>query len=209
MQFPDPEILSYLDSLTPKRSKVLRDMEAHAKKENFPAVGPQVGTFLFQLVKLSGAKLIFELGSGFGYSAMWMAPGLPEGGQIICTELDPKKAEMGMAFLKRAKLQSKVLYEVGDALDSLESYQGPFDMVFLDLNKEQYPAVIPLAEAKLRSGGLLVADNVLWSGRVIDELDQSEATLGIREFNQILAGHDGFWTSILPLRDGVSLSIKK
>ncbi len=209
MQFPDPEIHQYLHEMAPKRLSILKEMEALAEKEKFPAVGPLVGGFLYQLAKISQAKMIFELGSGFGYSALWMASALTTGGRIICTEFDPERAKLGMKFLERAKLRSKVIYEVGDAVQSLNRYQGPFDMIFVDLDKEAYPEVIPLAESRLKAGGILVADNVLWSGRILEDQDQSKSTQGIRLFNATMAKHPDFFTTIIPLRDGVSLSLKK
>jgi len=209
MEFPSPEIDAYLKGLTPGRSKVLKEMEALAEEQMFPAVGPLVGRFLYQLVRVSGAKMIFELGSGFGYSALWMAQALDEGGQIVCTEFDREKAQMGLKFLERAQVRQKVLYEIGDALKSLQSYQGPFDIIFCDLNKEQYPQALELGLPRLRPGGMFVADNVLWSGRILDEGDRSEATRGIREFTEKIYKNPALFSTILPIRDGVSLSLKK
>jgi predicted O-methyltransferase YrrM len=101
----------------------------------------------------------------------------------------------------------KVIYEIGDALESFHRYQGPFDMIFCDLNKHQYLRALEMALPKLKAGGLFVADNVLWSGRVLDEEDKSEATEGIREFTQKIYSDPRFFTTILPIRDGVSVSI--
>ena len=118
MDFPSPEIDAYLHELTPERSEILVEMEALAADQMFPAVGPLVGRVLFQLARIAGARVIFELGSGFGYSALWLAMAIPEDGQIICTEFDKEKAEAGMRFLERAQMMHKVIYEVGDALES-------------------------------------------------------------------------------------------
>lgn len=208
MQFPSPEIDAYLHELTPERSKVMQEMEALAKEENFPAVGPLVGRLLYQLIKISGANQILELGSGFGYSALWMAMALPDEGGILCTEFDKKKAEKGMKFLERAHLGHKVLYEVGDALETIKNYTRSYDFIFCDLNKERYPQALEMGLSRLKPGGLFVADNVLWSGNVLDPEDQSEATKGIREFNKSIYGHPDLFTTIVPLRDGVSISWK-
>lgn len=209
MEFPSPEISEYLHELTPERSDIMKEMEAMAEEQSFPAIGPLVGRFLYQLAAISKARMVFELGSGFGYSAMWMAMALPEDGQIVCTEFDKKKAETGLKFLDRAKLRHKVIYEIGDALKSFERYQGPFDLVFCDLDKQQYPKVLEMAVPRLRSGGLLVADNVLWSGRILDPEDRSEATQGIRKFDEKIYSHPDLFSTIIPLRDGVSVSLKK
>jgi len=209
MEFPSPEISDYLLQLTPERNVLLKEMEAIAEEQMFPAVGPMVGRFLYQLAKISGAKMIFELGSGFAYSTLWFAMAIPEDGQIIATDFDREKAELGLKFLERADQRHKVLYEVGDALDAFRRYKGPFDIIFCDLNKEQYPKVLEMAVPRLRKGGLLVADNVLWSGRVLDESDRSAATRGIREFNEKVSQHPELFPTIIPLRDGVLVAIKE
>lgn len=208
MEFPSPEISEYLFDLTPERNTLLKEMEAMAEEQMFPAVGPLVGRFLYQLTKLSGARMIFELGSGFAYSTLWFAMAIPEGSQIIATDFDKEKAGLGLKFLERAKLRHKVLYEVGDALQSFRRYRGPFDIVFLDLNKEQYPQALELAVPRLKKGGLLLADNVLWSGRILDQKDRSPATEGIRKFNEAVYQHPQLFPTIIPLRDGVLVAIK-
>ncbi len=208
MQFPSPEIDAYLQNLVSPVDALLQEMADWAQSQNFPAVGPLVGRLLFQLVKWGGVQRIFELGSGFAYSALWMARALPPQGHMVCTEFDRDKASLGLQFLERAGLRDKVVYEVGDALKSLEAYRGPFDLIFLDLNKEQYSQALELALPRLKIGGLLVADNVLWSGRVLDASDSSAATEGIRRFTREIFSHPQLSSSILPLRDGVSLSLK-
>ncbi len=209
MQFPSPEIDAYLKELTPESFELMKELEAQAEEQNFPIIGPLVGRLLYQLIKISKTKVIFELGSGFGYSALWMAMAIPEGSQIICTEYDKAKAEMGMRFLERAKLRHKVIYEVGDALQIFHRYEGPFDLIFCDIDKHQYPKALDLGLPRLKPGGLFVADNVLWSGKVLDEEDQSKATQGIREFNRKIYEDRHLFTSIIPLRDGVSVSLKQ
>ncbi len=208
MNFPSPEIDAYLYELTPERSELMKEMEAMAEEQRFPSVGPLVGRFLYQLAKISNAKMIFELGSGYGYSALWLAMALPDDGQILCTEFDKAKAEIGMKFLDRAKLMHKVVYEIGDALECFHRYQGPFDFIFCDLDKHQYPKALEMGIPRLKEGGLFVADNVLWSSRILDEEDRSEATEGIRKFNERIYSHPELFSTILPIRDGVSLSLK-
>jgi predicted O-methyltransferase YrrM len=208
MDFPSPDIDDYLHEITPERSELMKEMEALAEEQMFPAVGPLVGRFLYQLAKISGAKMIFELGSGFAYSAMWLAMAIPEDGQIVCTEFDKTKAELGLKFLDRAKLRHKVIYEIGDALESFHRYQGPFDLIFCDLDKHQYPKALEMGVPRLKKGGLFIADNVLWSGRILNPDDRSESTEGIRKFNEKIYSHPELFTTILPIRDGVSVSLK-
>ena len=175
----------------------------------FPLVGPLVGRFLYQLTLLSGAKKIFEMGSGFGYSAAWFAKALPEAGEIVLTEGSEKLTRQAKDFLKRAALEKKAKIETGDAIQILRRTKGPFDLIFLDIDKEQYPEAFHQALPKIRKGGLLVADNVLWFGKVIDHRDRTEATEGIREFTRLIYGSEDLATTIVPLRDGVSVSVKR
>jgi len=208
MEFPSPEICAYLQELTPETSEIFTEIEALAAETDFPIIGPLVGRILYQLVKLSRCKNVFELGSGFGYSALWIASALPKDGQIICTEFDKAKAERGMKFLERAKLRHKVIYEVGSALESFHRYHGPFDMIFCDIDKQDYPKALEMGVPKLKKGGLFVADNVLWSGRILDPEDRSKETKGILAFNERIYAHPQLFSSILPVRDGLSVSLK-
>jgi caffeoyl-CoA O-methyltransferase len=209
MNFLPPEIESYLMSLTPPRDEILSELEAIAEEKGFPAVGPLVGRFLYQLVKISSTKTIFELGSGFGYSAFWLAMALPEDGQIVCTEWSKENAELGMKFLGRAGLKHKITYEVGDALEVFNRYAGPYDLIFCDIEKHQYPRALEIGLPKLKSGGLFVADNTLWFGRVADPEDHSAETEGIRQFDRMLYDNPYLFSTIIPLRDGVSVSVKE
>ena len=209
MNFPEPEIDEYLHQITPPSPEIIAEVEALAAERNFPIIGPLVGRVLYQLVKISKAKNVFELGSGFGYSALWIASAMPENGQMICTEFDKAKAEEGMRYLERAKLMHKVIYEVGSALENFHRYQGPFDIIFCDIDKHEYPKALELSVPKLKSGGLFLADNTLWSGRILDPDDKSRETQGIRQFNEKLFSDPRLFGSILPLRDGVGIGLKR
>jgi len=209
MDFPSPEIDAYLKDLTPERTEILREVEALAAEENFPIVGPLVGRILYQWVKVSQTKSVFELGSGYAYSALWIAMALPDNGQMVCTEFDKKKAERGMNFLDRAKLRHKVIYEVGSALEAFHRYQGPFDLIFCDLDKQDYPKALEMGVDRLKPGGLFLADNVLWSGRILDPEDRSKETQGIRKFNERIYSHPELFSTILPVRDGVAVCLKQ
>ncbi|MFO1519696.1 MAG: O-methyltransferase [bacterium] len=209
MNFLPPFLESYLNSLLPERGEIFLEMEALAEKRGFPAIGPLVGRLLYQCVKLTGVKQVFELGSGFGYSALWIASALPEDGKIICTEYSKENAEVGMKFLDRAHLLHKVTYEVGDALENFHRYPGPFDLIFCDIDKHQYPQALEASLPKLKSGGLFVADNVLWSGKVADCNDTTDATEGIRRFNRMIYSVPKLFSTVIPLRDGVSISVKE
>jgi predicted O-methyltransferase YrrM len=203
----NPEIEEYIESLTPARDTVLEEMEEHARLSEFPIVGPLVGRLLFQLAVMINAKSVFELGSGFGYSAYWFAKAVGEGGSVVYTDMSVENARAAEDFLERAGLRPRVDIRTGDAVRVLEESKGGFDIIFNDIDKEYYPLVVDAAYEKLRKGGIFITDNVLWSGRVLSD-DGSPGTEGVREFTRLLLSKAGFFTAIIPLRDGVSVSLK-
>lgn len=198
---------NYLQQLMPQRDAVLVEMEEYAAREKFPLVGPQVGQLLEILARSIEAEHIIELGSGFGYSAVWFARALLEGDRLIQTDMKEENARLSESFFEKAGLSDFFDFRVGDALDVLKQEPGPFDIIFNDMYKEHYPKVIELAYEKLRPGGLLITDNTLWKGKVLDE-EPDLKTRGVQDFNALMAKHDDFLTIQLPLRDGVSLSYR-
>ena len=203
----DPEIVDYLFQVTPERDAVLQEMESLAEERNFPIVGPLVGRILYQLVVLTQAKKIFELGSGFGYSAYWLAKGMQDRGRIFCVEGNEENVRMAKEFFKKGGMEKRVHIQGGDALRLIEKEEGPFDIIFNDVDKEQYPEVFRKAVPKLREGGILISDNLLWSGQVLTH-EPDEATKGILDYTQLIYGSEDLFTTILPVRDGISVSIK-
>jgi predicted O-methyltransferase YrrM len=197
----------YLQQLMPQRDSVLAEMEEYAAKEKFPLVGPQVGQLLEILARTMEAEHIIELGSGFGYSAVWFARALLEGDRLVQTDMKEENARLSEEFFEKAGLGEFFDFRVGDALQVLEQEEGPFDIIFNDMYKEHYPRVIELAYKKLRPGGLLITDNTLWKGKVLDEAPDPK-TRGVQEFNRLMADHDDFMTIQMPLRDGVALSYR-
>ncbi|UCD17925.1 MAG: O-methyltransferase [Candidatus Zixiibacteriota bacterium] len=207
MQIITPELNEYMAALLPERDEVLQEMEEYAKQRRFPIIGPLCGTFLSQLALVIRARSIFEMGSGFGYSAYWFRKGMRDGGIVICTDGDAGNRDRALAYHGRTAFQSELHFRVGDAKEIITEYDEPFDIIFNDIDKEQYPAVPELAFPRLRAGGILITDNVLWSGRVIEE-DDAKSTQGVREFNRILFGADLVLSSIIPIRDGLGLAVK-
>jgi predicted O-methyltransferase YrrM len=203
-----PTIESYLQSVFPSSDGLLSEMEAEADCRGFPAVGPQVGALLHILVRSLGARRVLELGSGFGYSAVWMGRALPEGGEIHLTDGEAGNLAQARGFLERAGLLAHARFHQGDALQIAGRLEGPFDLVFNDIDKEHYPEAIEPALRLLRPGGLLVTDNALWYGKVADPEASDQATRGVREYNRAVLAHPGLTTSILPLRDGLAISLK-
>lgn len=202
-----PEIERYLDSLLPQRDAVFIEMEKYADKEGFPAVGPQVGALLALLVNISGASKILELGSGFGYSAMWMAKAMTTEGIIILTDESADFKKKAAGYFEKIGLSDRIEYKVGNSIQIMTELTGPFDLIFNDIDKEDYPAVIDLAYPRLRKGGILVTDNTLWYGHVVSD-EPDETTRAILKHNDVLTSHSGFFTVQLPLRDGLSVSVK-
>jgi predicted O-methyltransferase YrrM len=172
-------------------------------------VGPLVGRHLVLLALAIGAKRVFELGSGYGYSALHFARAVGEGGVVHCTELDLENVRLAQGFLTRAGVWGRVTYHREEATVALRRVGGTWDIVYNDIDKDGYPATVDLAHAHLRPGGLFITDNVLWSGRVLEgEDDGSATTRGVKEFTRRLLAHPGFLTAIDPTRDGVAVALR-
>jgi len=206
MDIVDPAIERYLHELSNPRDPILREMEVLAAERRFPIVGPMVGRLLHMLTRLIRARRVIELGSGFGYSAYWFARALPPGGTVILTDRDGRQAAEAASFLERGGYTDRVRIEVGDALEILDRVGGEFDIVFNDIDKAEYPRVLDKAAAALRPGGLLISDNMLWFGAVLDEAPSDPATRGVQELTRLLYDSPEFETVLIPLRDGVTVS---
>ena len=207
MEILNVNIDEYLRSLIPPRDPVLTEMEKIGQEKGFPIIGPLVGRLLCQLTLLTQARSIFELGSGYGYSAVWFAKGIQPGGRIICTDGAHENARQAAGFFQKAGITGIVDYRIGDALSLLEEESGPFDIILNDIDKQGYPAAFRRAVPKLRRGGLLITDNTLWYGRVVTG-EQDPDTLGILEFNRLAYQSPEVFTTLIPLRDGVAVSVK-
>ena len=200
---------NYVYDLLPARDEVLAEMEAEAVERDIPIVGPAVGRIFHQLALMMGAKTVFELGSAIGYSTIWWARAVGEGGRVYYTDSDPKNAEKARQYFERAGVASRITVLTGDALELLSEQKEAFDLIFNDVDKEDYPRVLRLAVPRLRKGGLFVTDNVLWSGRVTQEKPAEATTKAILEFNRLLYSSPHLFTTILPIRDGVAVGLKK
>ena len=201
------ELQDYLREYLPPRRAPFTAMEELAAERQFPIVGPLVGRLLALLTRLVGARCVLDMGSGFGYSACWFATALPAGGKVTCIEQSNEDAAAARRNLSQANPDVAGEVLVGDALALIDDLPGPFDIIFIDVEKSRYPLALRRALPKLKVGGLLLADNLLWLGNVLTGGDP-ERTEGIREFTRLLYAEPTLHTTIIPLRDGVSVSLK-
>lgn len=209
MELVAAPIEGYLSNLQRSRDPVVVEMEARAAASKFPIIGPLVGRLCQQVAQGIGARDVFEMGSGFGYSTWWFAQAVGEGGRVVHTDNDAKKSAEAKQYLDKAGLGARVHYEVGDALEVIKKYPGPFDVVFIDVDKHAYPEALELARSRVRVGGYIICDNVLWSGKVLDAPSKQDAdTRGVVRYNKEAFGAADLLTTIVPLRDGVALSLR-
>ena len=195
--------------MLPKRDPVLVAMEDYATQHSVPIVGPAVARVLQQLALMIQARSVFELGSAIGYSTVWWAQAVGEKGRVIYTDGDRKNAERARGYFQRAGVLNRITIHTGDALEFLSEQKHEFDIVFNDVDKEDYPRVLRLVSPRLRKGGLFITDNVLWSGRVAAKNATDARTKAILEFNRKLYDSAEFYTTILPIRDGLTVALKK
>jgi len=205
----DPLIESYIASLDGETDPVLAAMETLAARKSFPIIGRHVGALLALLARCIGARRVLELGSGYGYSALWFARALPEDGTIACTDLSRDNRDLAANFFHTAGMEKRITFHVGDALVFARAQKGPFDIIFNDIDKESYPASVEVAVPLLRSGGLFITDNTLWSGKVADKSVTDAATRAIRSFNQAVFSWADLESLIIPLKDGLTVCRKK
>jgi predicted O-methyltransferase YrrM len=202
------EVEDYLYLLLPPRDKVLTEMETEAAQNQIQIIGPAVARVLYQLAIISGARKVFEMGSAIGYSTIWLARAVGKGGRVIYTDGDPKNADKARRYFERAGVLDRIAIRTGDALELLSEDKELYDIIFNDVDKTDYPRVFRMALPHLKSGGLFITDNVLWSGRVAKPNPDAE-TKAILELNRLMYESQDVFTTILPLRDGVSICVKK
>ncbi len=205
-----PQLMPYLETLVPPRPPEMVAMEAHAKEVDFPIIGPAAGHLCYLIARMIGARRIFELGSGYGYSTAWFARAVVEngGGTVYHVVWDDALSRRARKHLAALGFDGMIEYRVGEAVQTLRETDGPFDLIFNDINKEGYPASLPVITDKLRVGGVLLVDNVLWSGRIFDAGDRSAATDAIRQLTHLVASDPAWISSIVPIRDGLLVALR-
>jgi caffeoyl-CoA O-methyltransferase len=206
-----PALSAFLDGLVPPRSAELQAMEERAARTDFPIVGPASGQLCYQIARMIRARRVFELGSGFGYSTAWFARAVQEngGGVVHHVVWDEELSRQAREHFDRLGYQAIVRYHVGEAVAHLRETPPAFDLIFNDIEKEGYPEALPVIRDKLRPGGVLITDNALWHGRIFDDEDRSPATQGVRAFTRALVRDPGWIVSLVPIRDGLLLAMKR
>jgi caffeoyl-CoA O-methyltransferase len=203
----------YLHELRPERSPVMREMEELAERDGIPIVHWETGRFLAALVRGLDPGLVLEVGTAIGYSTLHMAEAIGSG-RIVTLELDATRAGQARDFLDRARVTERVEIVEGDALETIASLSGPFDLLFLDAAKDQYPEYLKLAEPKLTERAVLVVDNLLMSGEVALPEDaetywRPQSLAAAREFNRELLRSDRWLGAVLPIGDGVGFAARR
>lgn len=213
MDIVHPAIERYMEELTRGDDEpVLLEMEALAKEKGFPIIGRLCGRSLEVLARSIGAKRIFELGSGFGYSAYWFSRAVGVDGEIHLSDGDERNEKKALDFLARAGLDGPVTFHVGDALTAFASIDGEFDIVYCDVDKDGYPDCWAAARDRVRVGGYFICDNMLWSGRVTGEADEEDVRPGWTEAidatNRAIFSAPNYRAWINPTRDGVVMALR-
>jgi len=201
----------YITSLVPPREPELKKMEDIAEKNDFPIIGPACGYYCYQLARMIKAKSVFELGSGYGYSTAWFAKAVKEngGGVVYHTVWDENLSKQAKEHLSALGLADLVQFHNAEAVATLRQTQGPFDIIFNDIDKEGYPDSLPVIKEKLRHGGILIIDNMIWSGRVYDSNNHDKNTEAIRRFTRDITSDLDWIVSLIPARDGMIVAYKK
>ena len=204
-------LMGYLDGLVPPRPPEMQAMEAYAEKINFPIIGPASGYLCYQVARMIGARRIFELGSGYGYSTAWFAKAVSEngGGEVFHVVWDEGLSQQARQHLAVLGYDGIIKYHVGEAVQTLRNTPGPFDLIFNDINKEGYADSLPVIAEKLRPGGVLLVDNMLWHGNIFDDKDKSPATNGVRKLTEMLIHSPDWIMALVPVRDGVAVAYKR
>ncbi|MFB6134328.1 MAG: O-methyltransferase [Halanaeroarchaeum sp.] len=220
----EPTILSeqserFIRLMAPARDDTLEAIEERNLKRGFPMVGPEVGGVLYAVARMVDAERVFEFGSGLGYSAYWFAAALPPEGLVVLTEEDESELDVAREFFERGGMDDRAAFELGDAHDALERYEGPFDVALLDHGKKCYAKAFEAITPKLAPGGVVIADNTMAGGTIdLDHLvdvlnggdpDVNAMTAGIAEFLTAVRSDSDFDTVALPIGSGITISVKR
>jgi predicted O-methyltransferase YrrM len=204
-------------AIGPDPDEIIEEMDAQAESEGFPTVGPAVGGWLQMLARLVDARRVFEFGSGFGYSAYWFARALPDDGEIVLTEVDESELDQAREYMTRGGFDDLASYELGDAIQTVDEYEGPFDAVLIDNEKHRYREAFEAVRPKVRKGGVVIADNAVTAGpidfealsalvRDEDPGDVDDHTAGVADYLAAVGEDPAFETALIPLGEGIAVS---
>ena len=213
MDITNPKVEDYIRGILARHDEpVLLEMETEAKERDFPIVGRMVGVAIEILARSIGARRVFELGSGYGYSGYWFSRAVGADGELHLTDGEPENERKALDYLGRAGLDKPVVFHVGDAVKTLNATDGEFDIVYCDIDKRGYPEAWRAARDRIRRGGMYICDNTLWSGRVTGASDEEDVRPGwteaIKEMNNAIASDTDYLSTILPIRDGVMIALR-
>ena len=207
---------AYATAIGPDTDALIDEMGARAEAEGFPHVGPAVGGWLAMCARFADAKRVFEFGSGFGYSAYWFARELPADGEVVLTEVDEDELEDAREYFDRADADPTPRFELGDAIETIDEYEGPFDVVLVDNEKERYAEAFESVRAKVAPGGIVAADNAVAGGTIDvedlrarfegEDVDLNSMSAGVAEYVETVRADPEFETTLLPLGEGVAVS---
>jgi caffeoyl-CoA O-methyltransferase len=199
---------AYLQDLQEAKDRVQAQMEEEGAERGFPIIGPLVGRLCETMARAIGARTVFEMGSGFGYSTLHFARAVGRDGQVVHTDGDAALSAEAKEWLREAGVEGRVEFRVGDARLLLRKENQVFDVVFIDVDKQQYPECFTLARSHVRLGGLIITDNTLWSGKVYDRAVRDRDTMGVRAYNKLAFSDAGLLSFLVPVRDGVTVSLR-
>jgi caffeoyl-CoA O-methyltransferase len=204
------QINDYLEQLVPERSPEMQAMEEYANQTHFPIIGPACGYLCYQIARMIGAHSVFEMGSGYGYSTAWFARAVREngGGKVHHVVWDEKLSNEAREHLESLGYKKLIEYHVAEAIETLSQTPGPFDLIFNDIDKECYPESLLIIREKLRPGGVLIVDNLLWGGHVLDQYENDPDTAGVRELTRLLTTDPDWVSSLIPIRDGMLVAFR-
>ena len=204
-------VQTYLETLVPPRPQELVAMEELARAVDFPIIGPVAGHYCYQVARMIGARRIFEMGSGYGYSTAWFARAVREngGGEVHHVVWNEQLSAQARSHLTALGVSDLIRFHVAEAVGALVQADGPFDLIFMDIDKPAYPDALPHIAAKLRRGGVLIADNMLWHARIFDLADRTVSTEAIRTLTRTLVEDAGWLTTLAPLRDGLIVAYRQ
>ncbi|MCY4730183.1 O-methyltransferase [Natronomonas gomsonensis] len=214
MTVPD-DVETFAATVGPRPDGVLREMDERAEATGFPTVGPAVGGWLQQLAGFVGAERVFEFGSGYGYSAYWFARALPDDGEIVLTEIDADELDDARQNLAAGGFEDIARFELGDAIDIVEEYDGPIDVVLIDNEKDRYVEAFEAVRSKVPVGGCVVADNMTAGPFSFEEIHRlvvdggdsvNDMATGVAAYLEHVRSEDAFETTLLPLGEGLAVS---